>query len=408
MLRSRRHFLKALAGALAVLPFSGMAQSLAAPRTTSFGLTGRIITPDPETGKLLVLDQGLLLVNGGRVEAVLSHPETAVTDRPVTDLGKATILPGLINSHVHPRLSPSGLRERFLAHGITGLGVPGLPLSDMARALKHDSGPLPDMAVAGPVVTVPGGYPIPAAGPEWAMAATTRREAGECVRRAADKGATMVKIAFEPGTALRPYPVTGMEVAEGAANMGRRLGMVVRCHAEDLSGLQSALAVGVDGVEHLACRWLRNGQPTPVLTKDKTPVPEYLALMKRMVRDGVTLTPTLEVLWEKPWKDALFPALRAYAGMGGKLAMGNDCPFGRAEAGMPMKEIGLLARAGLSAEKILIASTLGSAEVCGMNGSGSLAPGSPATFLVVRGNPLDNLETLRDPLAVFKDGRKMA
>ena len=135
------------------------------------------------------------------------------------------------------------------------------------------------------------------------------------------------------------------------------------------------------------------------------PIDAYKALLERMVREEVILTPTLDVLSRSIWNGPeLFEPVRFFAELGGHIAVGNDHPYRRTDAGMPLQEMHLLQTAGLDTAAILTSATQTSASACGFTDKGVLKPGMAADLLVVAGDPLADLNALAAPIHLIKDG----
>ncbi|MBG0790378.1 MAG: amidohydrolase family protein [Desulfovibrionaceae bacterium] len=395
MVLSRRRFLASLAG-LAALSLPGAA--LAAP-PGKYALAGRVLSG----ADLRPLDNHAVLVENGLIEAVV--PAASVADRPVIGVPGCTVLPGIINAHCHRIHTPEDRRKRWLEHGVTAVGDPGSPLDAMADLARSPAGTTATAAFSGPMLAVPGGYPLPVHDPKYGLVVRSPREAGDAVRRLADRGATMIKLAFEPGVMPRPWPMPDPATARDACDTARRIGLTVRCHVQDLAGLEPALDAGVHTVEHVPHRRFVEGRPRPVLDRDNAVMPAYARLLERMARDAVILTPTLDVLSRSLWNGpALYEPVRAFAAMGGRLAVGNDYPYLRTEAGMVLRELELLGRAGLSGRDALRAATVGSAAACGFTDRGIIARGMRADLLVTDNDPAADPGALAAPLHIVKDG----
>ncbi|BDQ34130.1 amidohydrolase family protein [Pseudodesulfovibrio portus] len=395
MVLTRRQFLASLAGVAAL---SGTASATPSSPGT-YALAGRIVTGQDEHP----LTGHAVLVRGGFIEGIV--PARTVADRPVIAPRDATILPGIINAHCHGVHTPEARRERWLSSGVTSIGDPGAPLSAMALLAQAPTGATATAAFSGPMLAAPGGYPLPVHDPKFAMVIRSPQEAADAVGMLADRGATMIKMAFEPGVMPEPWPVPDQPAAEAACNAARKLGLTVRCHVQDLSGLRPALDAGAHTIEHVPHRWIRHGEHRPVLDEDGSVIPCYRDLLERMVREGVILTPTLDVLSRTPWNGPeLYEPVRAFNKMGGRLAAGNDFPYRRTGAGMILDEFRLLGRAGLTGEEILRAATSGSASACGFTDRGVIAPGMAADLLVTAGDPATDPDVLAAPLHIVKHG----
>jgi len=391
MALSRRAFLILLAGTGLSAPVA-----LAGPPNGTFALAGTVYP-----GRGTPLPGHAVLVRRGRIEGLVRA--RTVSDRPVVAPENGSILPGVINAHCHNLYTVRDRRERWLDHGVTAIGDAGSPLKFLPALLNSPSGQTASASACGPMLCPPGGYPLPAHSPEHALAVTSPDEGSDAVRKLADLGATRIKIAFEPGTLPGPWPLFDQATAMAICDTAHRLGLAVRCHVEDLSGLEPALNAGADCIEHVPYRWHEHGIIRPILDPDGIPVPRYQRLLERMALDGVTMTPTLDVFTRTPWNGpSLFEPVRAFHALGGRIALGNDFPYRRTDAGMPVREMRLLAKAGLGQSAVIEAATATAAQVCGFRHRGRIAPGMAADLLAVRGAP--SPDALQAPVHVVKDG----
>lgn len=395
MTMNRREFLASLAGGIGALCVHGGSASSAA--TGGYALAGTVMTGDGPP-----LADHAVLFKSGVIEAIV--PAGTVTNRPVIAPPDATIIPGVINAHCHTIHTAADRRSRWLEHGVTAIGDVASSLAAMRQLADSPTGATATAAFSGPMLTPPGGYPTPVYDHSLSLAVASPAKATDAVRMLADLGASFIKISFEPGVAPEPWPVFDTATAAAICDTARALGLTVRCHVEDFSGLEPALDAGVHTIEHVPHRWNRNGSMQPVLT-DGELIPEYLKLLERMVRDHVILTPTLDVLTRSPWNGpALFEPVRAFHAMGGQIALGNDYPFRRTDTGMPIREMRLLSKAGLDGRAVLRAATRTSAQACGFANRGTLAPGMAADMMVVSGDPTEDFTALAEPLLIAKDG----
>ncbi|WP_319582881.1 amidohydrolase family protein [uncultured Pseudodesulfovibrio sp.] len=391
MALSRRAFLTLLAGTSLFAP-----SALAAGTDETFALAGTVYP-----GRGAPLPGHAVLVRQGRIEDVV--PIREVNDRPVFATGNGSILPGVINAHCHNLHTADERRARWLEHGVTAIGDAASPLKFLTALQDSPAGQTATASACGPMLCPPGGYPLPIHSPDHALAVASTGQGSDAVKRLADLGVRRIKIAFEPGTLPKPWPVFDPTVARAICDTAHRLGLGVRCHVEDLSGLEPALDAGVDYIEHVPYRWHDRGTIRPVIDPDNAPVPHYRKLLERMTRDRVIMTPTLDVFTRTPWNGpSLFAPVRAFHAMGGRIALGNDFPYRRTDAGMPVQEMKLLAKAGLDESAVIEAATSTAAEVCGFTNRGRIAPGMAADLLAVRGYPTP--DALQDPVHIVKDG----
>ncbi|MBU1248793.1 MAG: amidohydrolase family protein [Proteobacteria bacterium] len=398
---SRRAFLSACLGLLgsALLP-----SRVRAGQEEELLLLGRVLDG---TGAPPIED-GAVVLRAGRIVAVGQRQILAVPKNiPLLDLRPWTLLPGIINAHAH-RVAPPSVRRELLLAGVTSVGDVGSPLEDI-RELRLDRTLTGDRVATalwtGPMFGPPGGYP----GRLWPSAYGIEATDADQARRQAeillDRGASMLKIAFEPGSAATPWPVLGLAEARAVVKVAHGRGAVVRCHVQDLSGLPLALAAGVDAVEHT----LLSSRSVPVFIGERgrlAPCPEYRELLRRMAGQGVTLVPTLEIGVRSTWDaSGALSAVRLFHEAGGQVALGTDAPLRGIALGMPLREMDLLARAGLTPMQVIQAATSRAAMVVAQGDRlGTIEAGKNADIIAVAGDPLNALPCLGDARAVVKDG----
>jgi imidazolonepropionase-like amidohydrolase len=237
------------------------------------------------------------------------------------------------------------------------------------------------LIASGPLVTVPGGYPI--AGNNFpSLTVTSPADARDKIGSLIDDGADVIKITLSADDA---NPTLSLEEAAAIVETAHRQGIPVTAHAGDAGSLRLALDAGVDDVSHIAI--------------DHVPDED----IRRMVADGVYWVPTLETLGGAG-QDILRRFLtivrqynlRRFMAASGQVALGNDGGYmSGIQIGMPMTEIELMQKAGMTPMQIIVAATRNSARVCRRDGAlGTLQVGKLADVLVVNGNPLQELQAL--------------
>lgn len=328
-------------------------------------------------------------------------------DTPVWDISGTTILPGFINAHVHiTGLSDEGLR-RWTRAGVTTIRDLAGPLADLVatreRMLAANDPSLPRLLVAGPIVTVDGGYP-------FAVSDQTLRVEGVAVRDAADAratidtlanaGADVIKLAVSGRTDVHWQELTDEEV-EAITTTAHKHGLRVSAHVDRSIALQRAILDGIDDAAHSPRDRMSN---------------ELIALM---IKHGVSMSPTISVyealarmrgtdaMWRKQMQPVMYDNLRRFVAAGGTLALGDD--FGGVPGmpvGMPMAELLHWQAAGLSPKQIIEASTRGSAIAIGLEADlGTVEVGKIADLLIVQGDPLADLNVLSRPVLVVHNGK---
>ena len=126
-----------------------------------------------------------------------------------------------------------------------------------------------------------------------------------------------------------------------------------------------------------------------------------------MVKAGIYWVPTLELWQGVGFEGSTVASLAQFVQAGGQVALGTDYagytyPF---QLGMPMKEIELMAKAGMAPMDIIVAATRNAAIVSNRGEDlGTLEPGKIADILVVNGDPLADLNALSNVRLVLRDG----
>lgn len=339
------------------------------------------------------VEDAVLVISAGRILAAGPRDGIEIPIlSEVFDVSGMTVLPGFFNSHVHRGLSAANL-EAWAQAGLTT--VRDLGSSEYSLAIfRNYFPPEPHRArlvAAGPLITVPGGYPIVPFGGTWNTTVNSVEHARETGERLLDEVADLLKLALETGTMFgQPIPVMSLEEASMLARVAHGRGTVISAHITSTVDLDLALDAGVDDLAHMAVDRLLTA-----------------AEIQRVVDDGVAWVPTLE-LWLCTGRRAMAVAnLRRFVAGGGRVALGTDyegytCNW---ELGMPMTEIRLMAEAGMTPMQIIVAATLNSAGVSNLERDlGTLEQGKIADVLVVEGDPLSDLDALLDVRLVIHEG----
>ncbi|MCU0290463.1 MAG: amidohydrolase family protein [Thermoanaerobaculaceae bacterium] len=338
------------------------------------------------------LRDAVVVVEGGLIQFAGSRDQIVIPPRAVVlDVTGSTILPGFINAHVHCRYQVDRLRAWAQA-GVTTVRDLGGPRTYDLVARQNGDPQLARVVAAGPFITVPGGYPIVPWGSTNAVTVRTPDEARSAVAQLAGEGAGVIKIALECGQDFGRV-IPSLDAAEAAAvvSEAHARGLGVSVHLTVSVDVPRAVAAGVDDIAHM-----------PVTTLS-------LEMASQVAAHGIVWVPTLE-LWH--WvgyghKPAAISNLARFLAAGGEVAMGTD--FGGYDAefelGMPMIEIDAMRQAGMSPAAIIQAATRNGARVCGLGDRlGTVEAGKTADLLVVRGDPLADLEALTDVRLVMHSG----
>jgi imidazolonepropionase-like amidohydrolase len=294
--------------------------------------------------------------------------------------------PGLIDAHVHLEF---GRPEQALAGGVIAVRDLGAPLDKALRWRTPTTPPAgwPVVAVAGPLLTAPGGYPSRT----WGVGGFGAFIADPSAARAtvamlASEGADLVKLALEPAGG---QPVPDYATAKAVVDAAHDVGLPVTAHALTVSMVERALDAGVDELCH-----------TPVES-----IPASLA--ERIAHAGVVVVSTLQTFADVGVGRAALANARLLVAAGAALVYGTDFGNAGTRSGAEPRELRRLAEAGLGAEGALRSASDLAATLPGIRGrrSGRLTVGEPAAVVVLPADPLRQPDAWRSPMAVLADGR---
>jgi imidazolonepropionase-like amidohydrolase len=382
-----------------------------------------------DTGKLLT--PGEVLVIGERIQAVgtsVEHPQGA----QVMDLGNTTLLPGLIDAHVHlllhvgaedlqtveesvpwRTLIAADAAKADLMAGFTAerdMGTEGAGSADTAVRNAINSGliPGPRLRVSGNAIDILGGHedavkynPAQHVLPNADLANNTN-ELIAVMREQRKQGADFFKI-YETGKdkvvdghLVSPYQYTEAELAAAVAE-AHRMGTTVAVHAQDDPGALFAARAGVASIDHAS----EISEETMRLMIEKhIPALPTFAIFEYFAEHA----PSPEVAAREQAIIAIKVAeFKKQIARGVPFAVGSDVgPFPH---GTQAHEMTLMVKYGMKPLAALQADMLEGARLLGWADEiGQLKPGFYADIIAVPGNPLDDISAVEHVTFVMKGG----
>lgn len=383
-------------------------------------------------GEILVAAADTVLVEGGCIVGVAPCGMALPDGCDVVDFPDATLLPGLIDTHVHlcgdggpgaldrlPTFSDEEMTaviedslRAHLACGVTtvrDLGDRSWAVIDW-RDRHRGSIAVPTVLASGPPITSPGGHC-------WHMGGQARGadELRHAVEQRLERGVDIVKIMASggvstPGTdAFTPqFTVEELRVVVEAAHAA---GLLVTAHAHPVTAIRDAIAAGVDAIEH-----------GTFVTETGIRVPD--TIVASLVESSIPVCPTLgtppsvvpsPIAREFMRKAGMtYPARVQTVGQlhraGIRVVSGTDGGVspGRPPGALPQAVIDLV-DGGVSTAQALASATSLAAQACGVGDSkGRLAADFDADLLLVDGDPLADIAALRNLAAVYVRGHRIA
>lgn len=342
-----------------------------------------------------------VLLRNGKVVGIGHNDDFKSEAETTLDLGDATLLPGLIELHAHLtfRQVPADV---VLRHGITTLRDVGGPLHQPYGG----DGSLRVMT-SGPIITAPNGYPIPNLGEtDIAIPVSNAEQARDTVRKLADGGAVVIKVALEPGgeagapwsgghahghdhtdhhASLDAWPMLPERVVKSIVEEAHSLGLKVSAHLAEAKGALIALNAGVDEWAHTPCAALPDD------------------LIQQAAKQHLKIVSTIDTLAKCP---GVAVNVKRLAGAGVEFLYGAEIAHADIPWGIDGQELLYLQHlAGLQPLQVLQAATSRSGLYLGQPLLGTLFSGAPADLIAVKGNPLQNLKLLEYPDLVISGGK---
>lgn len=384
---------------------------------------------DIEKGK--IISPGEVLVEGERIVEVgtsVKHPSGA----QIIDLGDATLMPGLIDAHVHLFLHPGAedlqtveesVPQRTITavlaahHDLTAgftaerdMGTEGAGPADTAvrNAIDDGSVPGPRLRISGNAIDILGGH-------EDAMHfnpaqrvlsnatyANDIPELIEAIRGQLKEGADFIKMyetgpdSVHNGKLSTPYQYNQAELA-AAVQETARVGKHVAVHATGEPGALYAAQAGVVSIDHavqLSDETMRLMREKQIFAVPTLTIFEYFA--------DHAPTPAAAAR-ERAFFDLHMQELHKQLAAGVPMALGSDVgPFPH---GTQAREFVLMVQAGMSPLAALQADLLNGAKLLGWQDQiGALEPGYFADIIAVPGDPLKDISVVQNVSFVMKDG----
>ncbi len=376
-----------------------------------------------------------ITVTDGRIVSIAEGHQAPPADATVVDLRTRTVLPGLIDLHVHLTGDPGGDFWRDAVEpdewGVV-VGAKNARLTALAGfttvreagsaqhtgfALRRGTAegliPGPRIVAAGPALAIVGGHgDVSGFRPEInhilasGYSCTGAVECAEKVRRASQNGSDWIKITAtggvlsQQGRGLEAH-FTDAEM-KSIADTAHSLGLKVMAHAHGARGIEAAARAGIDTIDHGT--YLDERAAQAMKAKGTVLVPTLMAFQGISERLGKGIyTPVVEEK-VRAVADQAQVFMRDAHRWGVPIAFGTDA--GVFEHGRNAGEFRLMLRQGMTNREALASATTVAARVLEMESEiGRIAPGYSADIIAVGGNPLEDVTVLENVDWVMVRGR---
>lgn len=367
-----------------------------------------------------VIENGTVIIKGNRIKKV-TQEQADVEVSKVIDAKGMTLMPGLIDTHVHffvivgkgeeafreqiKKMAPHYL-QKYLRHGVTTVRSMTDPL-DLILEFKEmvNNGEIqgPRILAVGPSFTAPDGHPASTIGktdPYCRATATIEvdieEEAKQEVLRLKDKGVDAIKVVLDGFYNGEAIPKLSNNLLLAIVDEAHKNDLKVFAHTHMEEDVRDAINAGVDGIEHGVCGEAITDNSLADLLKQKE----------------IVFTPTLWIMNQNLDSESMSKAkyakqnLKYLSDRNIKLAFGTDAPALLGAGTAEIKEMEYLAEAGLSPEKIIQIATKNSADSLGLlDQIGTVEAGKVADLILVDGDPLHDITTMQNIQIVIKSGK---
>jgi imidazolonepropionase-like amidohydrolase len=384
-----------------------------------------------------VQPQMTLVIEGNKIIAIEKGFTKPGKDDKLIDLSKKTVLPGLIDMHVHlegetnkdqvvQRFTLSDADVAFRATGfakvtlmagfttVRDLGGSGVNIS-LRNAINQNSVIGPRIFTAGKSIATTGGHADPTngykkdlmgdPGPKEGVI-NSPEDARKAVRQRYKDGSDLIKITATGGVLSIAKDGSGPQFTDeelkAIIETAKDYGMHTAAHAHGAEGMKRAVIAGITTIEHgtkmteevMDLMIQKGTYYVPTMTAgrfvaEKAKEPGYYHPL--VVPKALEIGPQIQETFRKAYK------------RGVRIAFGTDA--GVFPHGQNAKEFGFMVEAGMPPIEAIKSATITNAEILQISDKvGSLEAGKLADIIATDDNPLQNIKTLEKVTFVMKEG----
>ena len=369
-----------------------------------------------------------VMVEHGRISKVAPADEFAGYAGERVELSGRTLLPGLIDCHVHLCFDGSSGNPRAILAQQSVAQTAMLALRNARAALQggitavRDCGGRahlefavrdaiasgdfigPTIRAAGQMICMTGGH-----GHFMGRVADGCEDVIKAVREQIHAGSDLIKLmatggVMTPGVNPEDAHFSPEELCAGVSE-AKRFQRKTASHAQGTAGILNAVRAGVDSIEHGI---YMNEQTLTEMLAAKTYLVPTLAAVRNILANAANGVPEYAV--EKSRRVEIYhrESIRLYYEAGGRIAMGTDAGTPFNVHGHNADELAHMVDIGMKPVDALIASTSNAADLMGLDDCGVIADGRMADFLITEGDPVTDIRYVADRSfhrGVYKQGK---
>lgn len=400
--------------------------------STEVSSTSLLIKPkqvlDVRTGNIIDAD---ILVESGVIKKISKNIKTS-NEVEVIDLPETTILPGLMDAHVHltgntdlkgyEGISESSYlatiygvknaKQTLLAGFTTVRNVGAANYADVALrdAIAQNAIIGPTLLVSGPPLGITGGHcdsnVLPADYEFKAQGvADGPWEVRRKVRENRKYGVDLIKYCATGGVMSKNTNVNNrqytLEEMKAIVDEAHTLGLKVAAHAHGLEGIRMAISAGVDSIEHSSLidqETIDLAIVNSVFLSMDIYVSDYI--LGEGAKNGI---PEYSLEKERTVGRKQRENFKMAVKSGAKMVFGTDA--GIFPHGKNARQFKYMVKWGMTPIESIQAATINTAELFGLNNIGEIKESFDADLIGVKGNPLDDITLLEDIHFVMKEGQ---
>lgn len=347
------------------------------------------------------------------IEGGIISDDSSAEDALVIDAAGGTLLPGLIDTHVHAR--NRGQLEAAADAGVTTLIDLGSADLELLRSLQNLPG-LPSLRSSGRSASGPGSVFIEKMGMPVSSGVDGPSDAERFIRERKAEGSEFIKILIEdpkfPGT--KPLSTETVAAIVRAAHDAEFLTIA---HVVSAFTLRSALNAGVDVITHAALGGELDAETQALIAKNGTTIIPTLGMMQGIVETigGKLMMKIVGLFVPAARMKYRFAetTVRSFQQAGSTVLVGSDAnddhaaPYQVQFGEGVHDELARLVDAGLTPVEAIDGATSKAVQVFGLSDRGRIAPGLRADLLLLDGDPTRDISATRNIKGVWIAGEKV-